>query len=185
MSIVEHKSDTLEYPVIYMPYMYDKYRGMFEKKRNNQFFLSRKIYEKLIKRWHQKWMDAVINEAAVYEMPFRMGRIYIAKRKPKLHYNEDGTIDYKKTKLRVDFNKTKKYGKTMYHMNTHTNGYGMRIHWQKKDCSRVINLSYFKFKPAVKHNLKLNQAIKDKYVKGEIDYIEQKTNDDGYDKSEK
>lgn len=183
MPIYEHKSKKLDYPVIYMPVMYDIYRGMFKKKYRNPFFLNRKMYEKFIKRYHEKWMDAIINEAAVYNMPFKLGRLYITKCKSKLHYNEDGSIDYKKSKLGIDFNKTKKYGKTMYHMNTHTNGYRMRIHWQKKDYANVVNITYFKFKPAVRYNTKLNRAIMNKYVKGEIDYIEQKNTYDGHDKS--
>jgi len=61
-------------------------------------------------------------------MPFRLGTIYIVKYKPK---------NLNSRSLSIDFHQTKLLGKTIYHLNDHSDGYKYRLFWSR------IKKSYF------------------------------------------
>lgn len=55
-------------------------------------------------------------------MPYGLGFIQIGKYKPK-HMNDKS--------LSVDYKASNEYGKRIYHLNEHSNGYKYRLYWSK------------------------------------------------------
>ena len=51
-----------------------------------------------------------------------MGTLQIVKHKPK---------EYTGKSLRIDYAESKKYGKMIFHLNEHTNGFKYRAYWCK------------------------------------------------------
>lgn len=159
------------FPMAYVYYMFSQYAKKIENKNKNPLFVNRETYAALIRRFHERVVDKIIFHQYEFKMPYHLGRIFVAKKKAQIYFNENGTIDHKKSKLAVDFNATKKYGKTMYHYNTHTKGYYMRFHWRKNNLAAYVkNVSVYKFEPIHKNKTKLSTAINKYYVKGKIDF---------------
>lgn len=117
------------------------------------------IYKKICIEANNIIMDKIIHEGKIFEMPYRLGRMYVRKRK----VNTDTT----KT-MKIDFKKTKELGKTVYHLNTHTNGFFMKFHWNKIR-GYVKNISRFCYKPTRYHTNGLAAAIK---TNNYIDFFE-------------
>jgi hypothetical protein len=55
-------------------------------------------------------------------MPFGLGYVCIVKYKPK---------EYTSKSLSVDYKASKEYGKKIYHLNEHSDGYKFRLYWSK------------------------------------------------------
>ena len=57
-----------------------------------------------------------------FKMPFGLGFIQIGKYKPKTLSSQSLSVDYKASK---------EYGKHIYHLNEHSDGYKYRLYWSK------------------------------------------------------
>nr|DAH49752.1 MAG TPA: hypothetical protein [Caudoviricetes sp.] len=55
-------------------------------------------------------------------MPCGLGYIQVGKYQPK---------NYNSKSLSIDYKLTREYGKVIYHLNEHSNGYKYRLHWSK------------------------------------------------------
>lgn len=55
-------------------------------------------------------------------MPCGLGYIQVGKYQPK---------NYNSKSLSIDYKLTREYGKVIYHLNEHRNGYKYRLHWSK------------------------------------------------------
>lgn len=55
-------------------------------------------------------------------MPCGLGYVQIGKYQPKHYDDRSLSVDYKASKI---------YGKRIYHLNEHSNGYKYRLHWSK------------------------------------------------------
>ena len=89
-----------------------------------------------------------ILEGYSFKFPYNLGILKIKKRKLTL---------LNKKMLRVDFAATKKYGKTIYHPNEHTNGFYYKFAWSR-GC--VKNIMKYSFSPTRKYKRTLAQEIK-------------------------
>lgn len=70
-----------------------------------------------------KYLSAeVIENAKEIRLPARLGSLFVKKKRPKRY-------DYEF--LRVDFRATKDVGKTVMHLNEHSNGYNYMFRWSK------------------------------------------------------
>lgn len=83
-----------------------------------------------------------------------------------------GTIRIKKLKtstkaLKLDYKLTKEYGKNIYHLNLHTNGYHVKFHWAKKKC-KVIGKKPYSFIANRLEKTKLSSL----FGGGKTDYFE-------------
>ena len=65
-------------------------------------------------------MELIVVEAYNFKIPNRLGYWRIQKRETDL------------TRLSVDWQATKKVGKRVYHLNTHSEGFKLRFLWEKK-----------------------------------------------------
>lgn len=55
-------------------------------------------------------------------MPCGLGYVCVAKYKPKSYTDKSLSVDYKNSN---------KYGKRIYHLNEHSDGYKYRLYWSK------------------------------------------------------
>jgi len=81
---------------------------------------------------YNKNLTASILEGKFMKLPHRLGDLWIKKYK----------IDPEKPP--VDLNESRKAGKTVYHLNFHSDGYMARWSWSKKN-NLVTNLIYYSF----------------------------------------
>lgn len=93
-----------------------------------------KTYRGIVLDFLIEMFKKVIYENFVFMMPYSLGSILVKARKtnPK--------------EAKVDFNMTKKLGKIVKHLNTHTFGYYFYIKWDKSYV-RFKNNFYYKFEP--------------------------------------
>ena len=85
-----------------------------------------------------------------YKMPFSLGYIEITKRK----------LDLSKLK-RVDWKTTVETGKTIYHLNEHSDGFDYKIEWDRIR-NAVRNAKLYVFSPTRKMKRTLAKLIKNK-----------------------
>lgn len=111
----------------------------------------------LVKDFFAQYTNKIIVGRKRYKLPLALGLHRIKKRKIR------GQI-----KPKIDFNNTKLLGKTVYHLNKHTNGYYFRWFWDKEDC-RFKNKAFYNFELTKKNTLLLAKEIlkcsKDPYLK--------------------
>jgi hypothetical protein len=162
------------YEMIYNYGIYRMYADDMETKHKNPYWLNYDIYNRLIQRLHEKITDRLVYNAYQWKLPYRLGIIRIEKVKPEIIYDENGKIDYTKTKMKIDYRATRKYNKKSFYYNTHTKGYFMFFTWWKrhKNAARVKNISLYRLKVSKPVKRKLIQAIHELYVKGKIDFPE-------------
>ena len=66
--------------------------------------------------------ESILDSSEGFKMPYGLGFIQIGKYKPKSYTNKSLSKDYKASK---------EYGKPIYHLNEHSNGYKYRLYWSK------------------------------------------------------
>lgn len=119
--------------------------------------IDKKVFIDLIKDFFSLYFEKIVVERKRYKLPYGLGTHRIKKRKLK------GCI-----RPKIDFNATKKLGKTVYHLNKHTNGYYFRWFWDK-DGVRLKNKSFYLFELTKKNTTFLAKEIlkcaKDPYLK--------------------
>ena len=67
-------------------------------------------------------LEHVLMRSEGFKMPYGLGYITVAKYQPK---------QLNKKSLSVDFKSSKEFGKTVYHLNEHSDGYKYRLYWSK------------------------------------------------------
>lgn len=67
-------------------------------------------------------LECLEDKADGFKMPSGLGYVRIGKYKPKTYTGKSLSVDYKASK---------KYGKRIYHLNEHSNGYKFRLFWSK------------------------------------------------------
>lgn len=67
-------------------------------------------------------LEYVLNRSDGFKMPFGLGFIQIGKYRPKKLNGKS---------LSIDFKASAKYGKKIYYLNEHSDGYKYRLHWSK------------------------------------------------------
>lgn len=94
-----------------------------------------KLYKDIIVDFFVEIMKKIIYENHVFQLPHGLGSILVKARKTNLQ------------NARVDFHLTKKFNKTIRHLNQNTFGYYFHIWWEKKHKS-FNNHQFYQFKPA-------------------------------------
>lgn len=95
--------------------------------------LSRKQYVSICKMFLEQVSLAIVREKYEFKMPSRLGYLRVVKCRPP------------KVKA-IDFKKTKQYGKTIRHINMHTDRYHFRFKWIKSSpYCYFTNKSYYSF----------------------------------------
>ena len=97
----------------------------------------------------KKFKDYIILEGGVWNLPYRLGRIAVTKKKtiPK--------------RLPIDWAETRLEGVKIVNFNDHSNGYRYKAYWNKKRAI-VKNKTYYSFYFVRGVNRELAKAIKNK-----------------------
>lgn len=84
--------------------------------------ISYDAYKRILDEMGNVILENILNRSDGFKMPFGLGYIQIGKYKPKT---------YTRKSLSVDFKASREIGKTIYHLNEHSNGYKFRLFWSK------------------------------------------------------
>lgn len=101
---------------------------------NDLYFVDYKTFKDIVTTYFKYQSDQVLNSKC-FKLPARLGDIQIVKNKPKT---------FTKQHLSIDFDETRKLGKTVYHLNEHSNYYKFRVYWCK-NIMFVKNKSHYQF----------------------------------------
>ena len=79
-------------------------------------------YNRILNEMCKVILDYVFMRSDGFKMPYGLGFIQIGKYRPKTYTEKSLSVDYKESQ---------KYGKRIYHLNEHSNGYKFRLYWSK------------------------------------------------------
>lgn len=133
-----------------IPSFYSSYLSSIEP--DTVYDIDYTTYRKIITEYFQYLRDQIIEESKRVKLPYRMGSLQIIKKQPK---HLDGRS------LRIDYQATKEYGKLIYLLNEHSNGYKYRLYWDKQDLL-VKNKSKYQIQLSRANKRNLASIIKNK-----------------------
>jgi len=122
--------------------------------------LNNKDFSKVISLFNQKVIDRIIFDNYDFKI-YGLGTL--ALRRSKIEKFKDGRIN---PNLSVDWQQTKKYGKRIYHMNEHTDGY--KYSFEFKPSNIFKNINYYEFKIARRNSRYLATILKNPDTYGKI-----------------
>lgn len=125
---------------------------------NSPYEVDYKTYRSILEDYFKYLRDEVIEEGNTIKIPGRLGQLSIIKQMPA-HWN--------KNSLCVDFKATAEYGKTIYHLNEHSNGFKYRFRWNKTNLL-IRNSAAYQLVMTRANKRRLAQIIKNR----ERDYVE-------------
>ena len=101
-------------------------------KRSDLYYIDFKIFTSILRDYFEYISRMIIEKAAEIKLPSQLGAIYVKKRgfKPQRKH------------LNVDFKSTNEMGKTILHLNEHTNGYSYMFKWRKKEMNMQAKILY-------------------------------------------
>lgn len=129
-----------------------------DKDENSPYHIDKKEYRSIIEDYILLLNKEILDNASIFKMPYRLGTLQIVKLSSSNNRNK---------KYSIDFNLTNKYGKTIYHLNEHSDGYKYMFRWSKIK-SIVKNKTKYRFIPTRTNKRELANNIK----LGIIDYFE-------------
>jgi len=112
-----------------------------DKKEYSPYYVDYKTYKSIILDYISEMVNYMLYEAGTFKMPYRLGNLRVIKQLSSIGRNN---------RKSVDFNLTKKYGKTIYHYNEHSDGYKFMFKWDKKKAV-VKHKTFYRFIPS-RHN---------------------------------
>lgn len=114
----------------------DLYIHYLENQEPGEFTLDYEKWKKVIYSVHYLVSRLIITDNIILKLEYSLGYYGIEKAKGS-------------ERRRVDFNQTKKLGRTVYHSNLHTDCYYFRFAWRKKRTNMHLNtnLKFYKFTP--------------------------------------
>lgn len=81
-------------------------------------------FKRILEEFNNIILHELQDASQGFKMPYALGYLQIVKYKPK-------HLDSKS--LSQDYEASKQYGKRIYHLNEHSNGYKYRLYWSKCD----------------------------------------------------
>ncbi len=81
-----------------------------------------KQFKDILDKFNEQILNCLLQSSGGFKMPFGLGYVQIVKYKPKSMTPKS---------LSVDFKSSAEYGKTIYHLNEHSDGYKYRLYWSK------------------------------------------------------
>ena len=80
------------------------------------------LYKRILDEMCKVILEHVLERSEGFKMPYGLGFIQVGKYRPKSLTQQS---------LSVDYQASKEYGKRIYHLNEHTEGYKYRLYWSK------------------------------------------------------
>lgn len=137
-------------------HFYDSY--MEYVKDNPIYQVDYNTFRGIINDYFRYLRDEIIENGKEVKLPCRMGTLQVVKHKPK---------EWTGKSLRIDYHASKEYGKPIYHLNEHSNGFKYRFYWNKKNML-TTNKTKYQLIMTRANKRRLAQIIKSR----ERDYIE-------------
>lgn len=103
--------------------------------RDTVYDIGYKKFRTILNDYFKYIANEVIMNGKEFKLPCRMGTLQVIKHKPK---------NYNSKSLRIDFQSSKQYGKKIYFLNEHSDGYKYRFHYCKRNCL-TANKSKYQF----------------------------------------
>lgn len=91
-------------------------------KENNDVDILYSRFKRILDEINKNILECLQDRSDGFKMPLGLGYLRIVKYKPK-------RLDDKS--LSVDYKASEEYGKRIYHLNEHSNGYKYRLYWSK------------------------------------------------------
>lgn len=79
-------------------------------------------FKRISEAFNKLISDSILDASEGFKMPYGLGYVRIIKYKPKTYTSKSLSVDYKSSK---------EEGKTIYHLNEHSDGYKFRLYWSK------------------------------------------------------
>lgn len=79
-------------------------------------------FKRILDHFNKLILEEIEDRSKAFKMPLGLGFVCIVKYKPK---------SYSSNSLSKDYKSSKEEGKTIYHLNEHSNGYKFRLYWSK------------------------------------------------------
>lgn len=142
--------------------IYESYNNTISSsaKKGTWYEVDKKKFKAICRDFNIGLSNIVIDQGGEIELGYRMSLMRIQKRKIK-RYNYKG--------LKINWQKTKEYGKWIFHLNEHTNGYRYHWYWFKKGMV-IKNKSLWRFVPTRTNCRHLASILNNPYRT--IDYLE-------------
>jgi len=129
-----------------------------DKDEDSPYNIDWKLYKQMCDEMFKKlYLEYMLESSAELQLP-RLGNMSIIKQLPKT---------WSPKSLKIDFNATRIYGKTIYHLNEHTDGFKFRVYWNKQN-SLTRNKTKYYFIPTRFNKRYLASLINE----GKTDYFE-------------
>jgi hypothetical protein len=110
----------------------------------------------IIYTFNQNFRDHLLETGDRSKLPWGLGTFSISKKKTRRSIIKDGK---ELIIMAVDWAKTKKAGKKIYHLNTHTDNYRYKWKWFNSD-ARFYQADIWVFKPSRVTSRKLAEYLK-------------------------
>lgn len=95
---------------------------MYKTYQNEAEEVSYLRFKRILDSFNRIVQENLLERSEGFKMPQGLGYIAIVKYKPK---------SYTQKSLSKDYKSSKEEGKTIYHLNEHSNGYKYRLYWSK------------------------------------------------------
>jgi len=138
-------------------------RDSFKEFDNDQapgslFYIDYRTYRAVIEEFNKKTVNDILTNTGELKLPYRLGSVRIQKKKMK----------FETSKMKIDWQATRKVGTKIYHMNDHRDNYQYRWYWRKKDVI-VKNKTLYCFIASRANKRELARLLK---TDRSIDYFE-------------
>lgn len=113
-------------------------------------------WRQIIYTYNHCFRDYILETGERIKLPWGLGTFSITKRKAKksvIHQGEEKIV------LPIDWQKSNKLGKRIYHLNTHTDGYRYKWAWFPQD-ARILQPYIWVFKPSRISSRKIAEYLK-------------------------
>lgn len=100
--------------------MYDMYLAY---KKETGVDIPYQRFKRILTTFNEFVGESILDASECFKMPLGLGYVCIVKYKPKR---------YDKNSLSKDYKTSNELGKTIYHLNEHSNGYKYRLYWSKQ-----------------------------------------------------
>ena len=136
----------------------DSYKFYCEQMASNKLYkIDWELYQRLNHAFYKEIMNYIIEKSGQFKMSYRLGTLSVLKEKIDLNKLNNKAIDWAATN---------KYGKVIYHLNEHTDGYKYSFQWDKQ--TNLPNLFFYRLVQTRNNKRRLAKLIKS----GDYDYFE-------------
>ena len=91
-------------------------------KENNDVDMIYLRFKRILDKFNKTILEGLQDRSEGFKMPYGLGYIQIVKYRPKKYNSKSLSKDYKSSN---------EYGKPIYHLNEHSDGYKFRLYWSK------------------------------------------------------